>query len=439
MKLFESFPSRIVIFVGMMLQIVALAMFTESTSYGFQLFARFLSGFSQVILSIFLPVWVDAFSPREKKTKWMTLIITAAPGGLFVGYSMTACIVMFDISWWWAFYIHILMLIPVSNVFFAIKETYLDVQKRAQQQAAANEQEIQIVDPDMPQPPSEVKKEDSDASEFEKWQIAKNAKELSRTKDFHLQQKFKYVLTNPDYVLNMLSITCLFLTVTAIQFWMTDYMVQVMDIPQNQAFKVFATASLCAPVSGVICGGILFSKLGGYNSYKSLHAIPMVSTIALICGLIGSATSNFKVFVSVMALQLFFGGMLVPAATGIMLNQVPQNMRTVCNSVANMSYNLLGYVPAPYAYGYMYQKHGQGKNHAGFYTIEAAATLGYLLGLVFFLRKKWMYSQFRKQSQLDQAYQAARSSPVDSADTAQKRYNRRGSDVDASDSVDNSE
>ena len=140
MKLFESFPSRIVIFVGMMLQIVALAMFTESTSYGFQLFARFLSGFSQVILSIFLPVWVDAFSPREKKTKWMTLIITAAPGGLFVGYSMTACIVMFGISWWWAFYIHILMLIPVSNVFFAIKETFLDVQKRAQQQAAANEQ-----------------------------------------------------------------------------------------------------------------------------------------------------------------------------------------------------------------------------------------------------------------------------------------------------------
>jgi len=78
------------------------------------MFARFLSGFSQVILSIYLPVWVDAFAPSDMKTKWMTLIITAAPAGLFFGYSMTAAIIMMDISWPWAFYIHIILLIPVS-------------------------------------------------------------------------------------------------------------------------------------------------------------------------------------------------------------------------------------------------------------------------------------------------------------------------------------
>jgi hypothetical protein len=91
-----------------------LALFTVSTEYNWQLFARFLSGFSQVILSIYLPVWVDAFSPSDMKTKWMTMIITAAPGGLFFGYTMTAIIVSMGISWQWAFYIHIIMLIPVS-------------------------------------------------------------------------------------------------------------------------------------------------------------------------------------------------------------------------------------------------------------------------------------------------------------------------------------
>jgi predicted MFS family arabinose efflux permease len=99
MKLFETVPSRIVIFVGMMLQIIALALFTVSTEYDWQLLSRFLSGLSQVILSIYLPVWVDAFAPRETKTRWMTLIITAAPAGLFVGYTMTAVIVMLGISW----------------------------------------------------------------------------------------------------------------------------------------------------------------------------------------------------------------------------------------------------------------------------------------------------------------------------------------------------
>jgi hypothetical protein len=60
----------------------------------------------------------------------MTYIITAAPAGSFVGYTMTAIIVMLGVSWQWAFYIHIIMLIPVSQVFFAIPEQYLDVQKR---------------------------------------------------------------------------------------------------------------------------------------------------------------------------------------------------------------------------------------------------------------------------------------------------------------------
>jgi membrane protein implicated in regulation of membrane protease activity len=63
----------------------------------------------------------------------MTMIITAAPAGLFVGYSMTALIVMMGISWQWAFYIHIIMLIPVSQVFFAIKDKYLNVLKRNSQ------------------------------------------------------------------------------------------------------------------------------------------------------------------------------------------------------------------------------------------------------------------------------------------------------------------
>ena len=114
MKLFDAIPSRVVIFVGMMLQCLALALFTVSIEYNWQLFARFLSGFSQVILAIYLPVWVDAFAPSHMKTKWMTMIITAAPGGLFFGYTMTAGIVSIGVSWQWAFYIHIILLIPVS-------------------------------------------------------------------------------------------------------------------------------------------------------------------------------------------------------------------------------------------------------------------------------------------------------------------------------------
>lgn len=154
--------------------------------------------------------------------------------------------------------------------------------------------------------------------------------------------------------MNLLAITCLFITVTGIQFWMTDYQVQVHQVSQSSAFKGFAIISLICPVSGVICGGIIFDRSGGYNSYKALHILQLVGLGAWTTGVACSATTSYPVFLVFIALQLFFGGMVMPAATGIMLNQVPQNLRTVANSVANLTYNLLGYVPAPYIYGYVY-------------------------------------------------------------------------------------
>ena len=50
---------------------------------------------------------------------------------------------------------------------------------------------------------------------------------------------------------------------------------------------------------------------------------------------------------------LFFGGFLLPPLTGLMLNSVDENLRTSANSLANLSYNCLGYMPAPILYGFI--------------------------------------------------------------------------------------
>ena len=50
-------------------------------------------------------------------------------------------------------------------------------------------------------------------------------------------------------------------------------------------------------------------------------------------------------------LLLFFGGSILPPVTGIMLNTVQESKRTSANSIANLCYNLLGYLPAPSFYG----------------------------------------------------------------------------------------
>lgn len=41
--------------------------------------------------------------------------------------------------------------------------------------------------------------------------------------------------------------------------------------------------------------------------------------------------------------------------TGIMLNTVEGELKTVANSIANLMYQFLGYLPAPSVYGVLYQ------------------------------------------------------------------------------------
>ena len=91
--------------------------------------ARFMSGATQVILAIFLPVWVDAFAPTEKKTRWMTLIITAAPMGLLAGYGMSAIVITLSDSWWWAFYIVIIVIFPLMVFLTCIESNQIDIKE----------------------------------------------------------------------------------------------------------------------------------------------------------------------------------------------------------------------------------------------------------------------------------------------------------------------
>lgn len=60
---------------------------------------------------------------------------------------------------------------------------------------------------------------------------------------------------------------------------------------------------------------------------------------------------NFYVIASLFWGLLFFGGFILPPATGIMIQSVGIFQRSQANSIANLFYNLFGYLPAPVLYG----------------------------------------------------------------------------------------
>lgn len=103
------------------------------------------------------------------------------------------------------------------------------------------------------------------------------------------------------------------------------------------------------------------TALGGYSSKKALN---LSIAIAFLC--VCSATpiafiNSFPLFVALLWILLFLGGSVLPCQTGIMLSTVEKSSKTTANALANLSYNLLGYLPAPTIYGLIYD-HGEGGN-----------------------------------------------------------------------------
>ena len=55
----------------------------------------------------------------------------------------------------------------------------------------------------------------------------------------------------------------------------------------------------------------------------------------------------------------------MPILTGILLNSVGPYQRTVANALANLVYNLIGYLPAPVVYGLVQDLTGGAKSRYG--------------------------------------------------------------------------
>lgn len=194
--------------------------------------------------------------------------------------------------------------------------------------------------------------------------------ETEKTKDLDFKGRLCYILSRFDFMIFVFVMTCLFVVVTGIQFWMTNYLITVMGASQSDAYTMFFVAGAGGPVLGIVLCAVIFDRVGGYMSE---HAVPIcftVGTMGMIAG-IGSIfiKSSPWALVMVMMVELFCGAFMMPAVTGIMLNHVPMDMRTMANSVANFSYNLLGYLPAPLIYGYFYKKGGEGTSHLGLFSI----------------------------------------------------------------------
>ncbi|CDJ50109.1 hypothetical protein, conserved [Eimeria brunetti] len=152
---------------------------------------------------------------------------------------------------------------------------------------------------------------------------------------------------NPMYMLPVLTLCALLFVVTGVQFWGTIFFASFLGLSPAAAVGAFAAVAATSPVAGVLMGGLTVDAVGGYKTLKgrtrTLAACTAYAAVAVACAVVGSFSFRVYVCVACLWLLLCFGAAMLPPLTGIQIDAVSPDLRTLASGISMFFYNILGY------------------------------------------------------------------------------------------------
>jgi sugar phosphate permease len=129
-------------------------------------------------------------------------------------------------------------------------------------------------------------------------------------------------MKNTVFVCLALTIAGLYFLTAGIQYWISDYLQTVLELPKDEVYYVFSFVCLTAPFTGIIGGGSFFGSLGGYNDPRALKYSVYILFVGIIDGFTIPLTSERWIVYICFWLLFFIGAFTLPTLTGIMLNSI---------------------------------------------------------------------------------------------------------------------
>lgn len=174
---------------------------------------------------------------------------------------------------------------------------------------------------------------------------------LTDISSLSLRQRLVRIGTNRLFILLTLTLSALYFVITGVQYWISSYLNVVLGIGEDEVYKFYVITCFTAPLLGVVAGGFTFSHMGGYKSQRSFGLCVIMSVLVTLIALPIPMLKTINSAFLCIWLVFFFGSFIVPTLTGILLSMVRQEMRITSQAVATLTFNMLGYLPAPLIYG----------------------------------------------------------------------------------------
>ena len=356
--IFSKYSPSKVCSIILLLNLLSCFTFSFSSNKIILFSMRFMMGATEAFIVIYGPVWVNNYSPFEYSTTWMGILHSCTALGVILGYVIASIIINFfnnKLTWRFAIQIQGFVEILFSLFFWFERDDYINVDIR--KTIPANEIELdnrdfggRISNASPSVTPSKVRSSRKFDPRIDSIETGNLGRYLLQTKT---------VLTTPLYVSITLGMCAIYFIVTGIQFWMTKYLIEILELEPLLVNIIFSTISITAPLSGVIVGGTISDKYGGYKGKNVIKAIKMIIAFGLVSFAFAFPMGFLFqiIYLSILLWTfLFFGAAIIPIGTGIMISAVPKSCQSTSSSISQLIFNLLGYFFSPMITGYIMDK-----------------------------------------------------------------------------------
>lgn len=341
-SLFGQHSAKSMMLIGMSLHALTTLLFAISQSFEVAMVVRFCLGVTIAFPVVYSPMWVEEHAPAKRRTTWMALCNAGVPIGTMFGFVVGGLLPsLSDFSWRWAFHFKVIAMIPCLAAI-------------AQCDPATFDQPPNAIAAVLGQPPAE------EAVGFPLQTAHPDSFTFfdHRVTDGYILHRFlvtlKRFLSNKMFVANVAALCVLYFIVTALQTFITVYLrAPPFNAEMATIVAGFGTTVVTAPVFGVIGGGLLVDKLGGYHRSwlvptKVMLGWGVACAVFSVITIFAATTATFLLCTWIL---MFCGGAIVPVATGLIMASVDEDERSLASSLSVVMFNLFGYFLGPIVCG----------------------------------------------------------------------------------------
>jgi len=294
---------------------------------------RCVSGFAASLPLIFLPSWVDEYSPSEAGAQWIALVQTGAPVGQFLGAAAAAAVTYIPnaqgsryLDWRCALIFQVILIVPVFLRLLFIPASQVEVSSLSS---------------------SRVRLDSLTLCPAEGSQIGTLHAVLRE-----MRESLAGISRNPLTVSLTATLCFLHSTAAGLSLWAAPYLAKSPGAPSELAVMLLValTFAVC-PMVGTYVGAILCDRVQGFKAGHHAAALRIACSFIAIAALAGPLSGSTNSFVTRLLLLGFWMtcvGAFLPISAGMLMTSMPSYLRSFASASSVFLFHLLSFAIVPF-------------------------------------------------------------------------------------------